>query len=59
MENIKLTDLWQDGRYSEVASHIVDSKEFLEKDRLMDFCIYFNKYIGERDLLILKKLISD
>ena len=59
MENIKLTDLWHDGKYSEVASHISDSKEFLEKDRLIDFCIYFNKYIGERDLLILKKLLGD
>ena len=59
MENIKLTDLWSDGKYNEVASYISDSKEFLEKDRLIEFCIYFNKYIGERDLLVLKKLISD
>lgn len=59
MENIELTDLWHEGKYNEVASYITDSKDFLEKDRFMDFCIYFNKYIGERDLLILKKLIID
>jgi len=59
MENIDLTELWQDGKYLEVASHITDSKEFLEKDRLMDFCIYFNRYIGEKDLLVLQKLIGD
>ena len=58
MENIELTDLWYDGKYNEVASYITDSKEFLEKDRLIDFCIYFNKYIGERELLTLKKLIE-
>ena len=59
MENIDLTELWQDGKYTQVASHILDSKEFVEKDRLMDFCIYFNKYVGEKDLLVLQKLISD
>jgi len=58
MENIELTDLWQDGNFDEVASYILDSKEFLEKDRLIDFCIYFNKYIGERELVVLKKLVE-
>ena len=59
MENIELTDLWYEGKYNEVASHITESKDFLEKDRLIDFCIYFNRYIGEKDLLVLQKLIGD
>ena len=45
MENIELTDLWYEGKYNEVASYITESKDFLEKDRLIDFCIYFSKYI--------------
>ena len=59
MENIELTDLWYEGKYNEVASYITESKDFLEKDRLIDFCIYFNRYIGEKDLLVLQKLIGD
>jgi hypothetical protein len=57
MSNIELTDMWFDGKFNEVASHIIDSKEFMEKDRLIDFCLYFHKYVGRDELQILQKLI--
>ena len=56
-ENIDLTDLWFDGEYEQVAGIIRDSKEFLEKDRLIDFCIYFDKYVGRKELQVLQKLV--
>ena len=56
-ENIDLTDLWFNGEYEQVAEIIRDSKEFLEKDRLIDFCLYFDKYVGRRELQVLQKLI--
>ena len=55
--NIELTDLWFDGEYEKVAEVIKDSKDFLEKDRLIDFCLYFAKYVGDKELRILQKLI--
>ena len=58
MNNIELTDMWLDGKFNEVASHITDSKEFQEKDRLIDFCLYFNKYVGQEELKVLSKLIA-
>ena len=59
MSNIDLTELWFDGKYTEVSSYILDAKEFQEKDRLMDFCLYFTKYVGGRELEVLHKLIAD
>ena len=58
MNNIELTDMWLDGKFNQVASHIADSKEFLEKDRLIDFCLYFHKYVGRAELKVLSKLIA-
>ncbi|MBD36221.1 MAG: hypothetical protein CL512_05580 [Actinobacteria bacterium] len=57
-ENIELTEMWQDGKYEEVANAIRDSKEFSEKDRLIDFCLYFAKYLGNRELKVLHKLVA-
>ena len=58
MTDIQLTEMWFDGKFNEVASHIADSKEFSEKDRLIDFCLYFNKYVGQEELKVLSKLIA-
>ena len=55
--NIELTDLWFEGEYEQVAEIIRDSKDFLEKDRLTDFCLYFDKYVGRRELEVLQKLV--
>ncbi len=55
--NIELTDLWFEGEYEQVAEIIRDSKDFLEKDRLIDFCLYFDKYVGRRELKVLQKLV--
>jgi len=55
--NIELTDLWFEGEYEQVAEIIRDSKDFLEKDRLIDFCLYFDKYVGRRELEVLQKLV--
>ena len=55
-ENIDLTDLWMDGEYEQVAGIIRDSKEFQESDRLIDFCLYFHKYVGCKQLEVLQKL---
>ena len=48
--NIELTDLWFDCEYEKVAGVIKDSKDFLEKDRLIDFCLYFTKYVCRNEL---------
>ena len=58
MTNIQLIEMWFDGKFNEVASHITDSKEFQEKDRLIDFCLCFHKYVGRAELKVLGKLIA-
>ena len=40
MSNIELTEMWLDGKFDEVIWEITDSKQFMEKDRLIDFCLY-------------------
>jgi hypothetical protein len=55
---IQLTEMWQNREFNKVAEVICDSKEFLEKDRLIDFCAYFQKYLGENELKVLSKLIQ-
>jgi hypothetical protein len=57
MTNLELTEMWQDGEFNQVTSHILDSKEFMQKDRLIDFCVYFSKYLGFKELQVLQKLI--
>ena len=58
MNFIKLTEMWQDGEFEKVSSTILDSKEFMEKDRLMNFCMYFQKYLGTAELEVLIKLMQ-
>ena len=55
---LQLTEMWQDGKFKEVSCAILDSKEFMEKDRLMNFCMYFQKYLGATELEVLIKLIQ-
>ncbi len=57
MTNLELTEMWQDGEFNQVTAHILDSKEFMQKDRLIDFCVYFSKYLGFKELQVLQKLI--
>jgi hypothetical protein len=57
-ENIELTEMWQDGKFEEVANIIKDSKEFSEKDRLIEFCLYFDKYLGRKELQVLHKFVQ-
>ena len=59
ISNIELTEMWLDGKFDEVAWEITDSKQFMEKDKLIDFCLYFQKYVGEEDLRILQKFIKE
>ena len=59
MSNIELTEMWLDGKFDEVIWEITDSKQFMEKDRLIDFCLYFQKYVGEADLRILQKILKE
>ena len=59
MSNIELTEMWLDGKFDEVIWEITDSKQFMEKDRLIDFCLYFQKYVGEGDLRILQKFLKE
>ena len=56
MTNLELTEMWQDGKLNEVTAHILDSKDFMAKDRLIDFCVYFSKYLGLKELQVLQKL---
>jgi hypothetical protein len=54
-EYIKLTDLWNDGDYAEVG-HII-SKENWSASRVAEFCSYFTKYVGIKDLNVLYKFL--
>jgi len=54
-EYIALTELWQDGEYTEVATII--NNENWKPRRVAKFCAYFNKYLGSNQLSILHKLL--
>jgi hypothetical protein len=54
-EYIKLTDLWYSGKYNEVGSII--NKESWSASRVADFCFYFAKHLGLRELEILHKFL--
>jgi hypothetical protein len=53
----ELTEFWQDGRFNIVVNHIQHSEQFSIRANLIDFCVYFNKYVGKEELKILQKLI--
>lgn len=54
-EYIKLTDLWYDGKYSDVGDII--KKESWSASRVAEFCFYFAKHLGLKELEILHKFL--
>lgn len=54
-EYIELTELWQDGHYTEVGDIIRRERWF--PSRVAEFCSYFNKYLGSTQLNILYKFL--
>lgn len=54
-EFIKLTDMWQDGLYLEVGKVILN--EDWNNARLAEFCAYFSKYMGVKQLDLLHKFL--
>ena len=53
LEFIDLTELWQDGKYSEVGDTIRD----WNARQVTEFCAYFCKYLGTTQLKILHKFV--
>jgi hypothetical protein len=54
-EYIKLTDLWNDGKYLQVGDTI--RNEEWSPSRVAEFCAYFAKYVGVTDLNALHRFI--
>ena len=54
-EYIKLTDLWNDGDYAELGYII--KEENWNASRIAEFCSYFAKYCGTRELELLYKFL--
>jgi hypothetical protein len=52
---ITLTELWQDGEYNMVGN-IIHSEDW-SRHRLVEFCSYFAKFLGQRELDLLHKFI--
>ena len=50
---IDLTELWQDGKYSEVG----DAMREWNARQVTEFCAYFCKYLGTAQLNILYKFL--
>ena len=54
-EYITLTELWQDGHFNEVGS-IITSEDWAPR-RVSEFCSYFCKYLGAKQLEVLHKFL--
>ena len=52
-----LTELWRDGKYIEVANIVAHTAPFSNRANLIDFCVYFEKYLGADELKVLQRLI--
>ena len=52
---IKLTDLWFEREYAELG-HIIKEEDWSHA-RVADFCSYFAKYVGLKELEILHKFL--
>ena len=52
---ITLTDLWYNGKYTEVGDII--KAERWSSSRVAQFCAYFVKYCGVKELNILHKFL--
>lgn len=54
-EYIKLTDLWSDGQYGKVGDII--QEESWSASQVAEFCFYFAKHLGLKELEILYKFL--
>lgn len=54
-EFINLTEMWKDGKYAEVGDIIF--KENWSHSRVAEFCLYFAKYLGLKELDILVRIL--
>lgn len=54
-EYINLTDLWYDGKYNEVGDII--RNEDWSASQIAEFCFYFAKHLGLKELEILHKFL--
>ena len=52
-----LTELWRDGYYIEVANIVAHTEPFSNRANLINFCVYFEKYLGKEELKVLQRLI--
>jgi hypothetical protein len=52
---ISLTELWQDGEFNKVGSII--NAEMWNPRKVSEFCAYFCKYLGAKQLEILYKFL--
>ena len=53
----ELTELWRDGRFGIVLDYLRHSEQFGNRGNLIDFCVYFGRYLGTNELQVLQKLI--
>lgn len=54
-EYIELTDLWYDGQYEKVGGII--KEESWTASQVAEFCFYFARHLGLRELEILHKFL--
>lgn len=52
---IKLTDLWNEGKYTELG--VIIQQESWKAQEIAEFCAYFAKYCGLNQLDILYKFL--
>ena len=52
---IDLTEMWQDGKYFEVTE-IIENEDW-DSARVVQFCSYFTRYLGAKELNVLSRLI--
>jgi hypothetical protein len=52
---IELTEMWQDGDYLGVGEVIFN--EDWGSARVAEFCLYFNKYVGNKQFQVLHKFL--
>lgn len=52
---IELTELWNNGSYNKIGEII--RREKWDQNRIVEFCSYFAKYVGLRELNILYKFL--
>tara|TARA_A100001011_G_scaffold326652_1_gene350320 strand:- start:2107 stop:2298 length:192 start_codon:yes stop_codon:yes gene_type:complete len=53
VDYLAMSELWRDGEYNTVGEHITT----WPAKKIVEFCGYFAKYIGSRDLAVLYKFL--